>query len=101
MGHFRTEARTLVLQARDSKGKIMSETPAPTTVNMTMEQLMALIKEMKAPAPPTEAELNKIKQEQETRKRTALRQQDIVAAKKRAQKICTHMRRDGTSRCVL
>ena len=73
-------------------------------VALTAEDLQAIlatvIAESKKPSPPTEEEQKKLAQAQENRKRTALRHGEIVKAKEWAQKNCTHMRRDGTSRAV-
>jgi hypothetical protein len=67
---------------------------------LTIEQLTALIKEIKKPEPPSEAEQRKLQQAQDARNQLALTQGEVAESKKRAQRICTHLRRDGTSRAV-
>lgn len=67
---------------------------------LTIEQLTTLIKEIKKPEPPSEAEQRKIQQEQDRRKQLATTHQEVAENKKRQQRICTHLRRDGTSRAV-
>jgi hypothetical protein len=79
----------------------MSDTQAavPQAV-VTTELLAALIQELKKPAPPSEQEVQKLKQEQAMRKQTAEDSIAIIEAKKREQRVCSHRRPNTSSRAV-
>ena len=74
------------------------ESQAPLA--LTIEQLTTLIKEIKKPEPPSELEQKKLKQAQDSRRQLASTHAEVAESKRRQQKICTHLRRDGTSRAV-
>ena len=76
------------------------DTPAPAVTGLTIEQLTAIIAELRKPALPTEAQSKKLDQEQQMRQQTAETDAEVRAANARAQKMCTHVRRDGTARTV-
>jgi NADH pyrophosphatase NudC (nudix superfamily) len=87
----------------DNKQKDALIEKAPVTqqpMTMTTEQLMEVIREIKKPQGPTDAELKQIANQQEMRKQTAAQQAEIVAAKRLQQTMCSHKRRDGTCRAV-
>ena len=67
---------------------------------LTIEQLTTLIQEIKKPEPPSELEQKKLKQAQDSRRQLASTHAEVAESKRRQQKICTHLRRDGTSRAV-
>jgi hypothetical protein len=75
------------------------ETPAPA-VALTIEQLTAIIAEIRKPAAPTEAQQKKLDQEQDMRRQTAETDAEVRANNARMQKMCGHIRRDGTARTV-
>jgi hypothetical protein len=69
-------------------------------MNITAEQLMEILKEVRKPADPTPLELRKLEQQQEARKQMGLKQRDIEENNRRIRRFCSHIRRDGTARVV-
>ena len=77
------------------------DTPAPATVTgLTIEQLTAIIAELRKPALPTEAQSQKLQQEQEMRRQTAATDAEVRANTVRLQKMCSHKRGNGQAATV-